>query len=165
MFCRDIPVSSSTCFVFKPAPPLHLYYLACALKKETMVFLLASRRGNTLPEYGDILRYITGIQSSVFRVFQEKSQSVQPSGCAPLPAGSCYAARFRSASSRSRAALPAVRLTPCSSIPLRFISLTGCALCKKKRRGPHSCEHDEVLFFSSCAWLEPSLQICSSILV
>ena len=107
MFCRDIPVSSSTCFVFKPAPPLHLYYLACALKKETMIFLLASRRGNTLSEYGDILRYITGIQSSVFRDFQKKPQQFS-----------------------HQAALPAVWLSPCSSIPLRSISLTGCSSCR-----------------------------------
>ena len=134
MFCRDIPVSSSTCFVFKPAPPLHLYYLACASRKETIIFLLTSRRGNTLPEYGDILRYITGIQSSVFRVFQEKSQSVQPSGCSSRrPA---HAMQLDSALLHLAHGLrfSDARLMPCSSIPLRFISLTGCALCKKKKQ-------------------------------
>ena len=58
-----------------------------------------------------------------------------------------------------------VRLQPCSSIPLRSISLTGCALCKKKEKVPHSCKHDVAPSFSFCAWLEPSLQICSNTLV
>ena len=58
-----------------------------------------------------------------------------------------------------------VRLQPCSSIPLRSISLTGCALCKKKEEASHSCEHDVMPPLSSCAWLEPSLQICSNTLV
>ena len=76
--------------------------------------------------------------------------------------GSSLAARFRFASSRSRAA-PAsvqdVRLKPCSSIPLRFISLTGCALYKKKGEALCSCEHDRWLLLFSCAWLEPRMQI------
>ncbi len=50
--------------------------------------------------------------------------------------GSSLAARFLFAPSRSRAA-PAsvqdVRLKPCSSIPLRFISLTGCARLSSRR--------------------------------
>ena len=58
-----------------------------------------------------------------------------------------------------------VRLQPCSSIPLRSISLTGCALCKKKEKVPHSCKHDVAPSLSFCAWLEPSLQICSNTLV
>ena len=55
-----------------------------------------------------------------------------------LPSGSCHAARFRSASSRSRAALPTVWLSPCSSIPLRSISLTGCS----SRRPAHAMQLD-----------------------
>jgi len=78
-----------------------------------------------------------------------------------------HAARFRFAPSRSRAApyarrpaqamqldsaslhlahglrsMQDVRLKPCSSIPLRSISLTGCALYKKKGEVICSCEHD-----------------------
>ena len=52
-----------------------------------------------------------------------------------------------------------VRLKPCSSIPLRFISLTGCALYNKEREGLCSCEHGRDLLFLYCAWLEPRMQI------
>ena len=105
-------------------------------------------------------------------------------GCASITSGSSHAARFRFAPSRSvyfrtrldntspsaqciahGLRLDYVRLQPCSSIPLRSISLTGCALCKKKEKVPHSCKHDVAPSLSFCAWLEPSLQICSNTLV
>ena len=161
-----------------------------------MIFLSSAMLLSILSEYGVILRYITGIQSSFFKIFSKKHDRLAPcssiplrfislTGCASSPSGLRHAARFRFASSRSRVALPvhpacamqldfaslhlahglrfrSIRLAPCSSISLRFISLTGCALCKKKRGGPHSCEHDEIPLFSSCAWLKPSLQICSN---